>query len=106
MASICEVLRCRLLAKRGGLWRCMKCSSKITALYRGFGCWPVKGFEDIPEKERQAFFANNDGTPARGLVAAMNDFLEKFEVKAAICAVSYPVGLTTFGLVDVSMTFC
>ena len=93
------------MSKREGVWRCMQCCSKITALYRGFGSWPVKGFEDIPEKDRQAFFANSDGKGARGLVAAMNDFLDKFEVKAAMCAVSYLVGLLTFGLLDRSQMF-
>ena len=50
--------RTSILAKREGTWRCNKCRVKITALFRGFGTWPVHEFESISEEEQRKFFAD------------------------------------------------
>ena len=71
-----EYLNCRILSKGQQTWRCNKCRSKITTLYRAFGSWPVHGFEAIPLDAQQSFFRE---TGLKDLSNAVCNPLEKYD---------------------------
>ena len=78
--NVAEPLRCRIMSKVKGIYRCNKCHSKVTALYRTFGAWPLPGWEDVPEDTQKAFFAGDHGN-ANEMKKHVNDLLQKFETK-------------------------
>ena len=66
--------------KTAGLWRCDRCSVKITQLHRAFGRWPVDSFSRSSVSEQQSFMnsvkAVNKG---KETVSQLSDFLSKYE---------------------------
>ena len=47
-----------VISKRDGTWRCMKCRTRVTQLFRVMGCWPTDEFRTLPGELQQSFFAN------------------------------------------------
>ena len=77
--SQCSYEHCRIISKREGTWRCGTCRVRITQLSRGFGTWPVDGFELIPEAEAQAFFRDRALGSQKLSVQSMQALMEKHE---------------------------
>ena len=51
-----HVSRARCRSKMKQTWVCNKCEVQISQLRRGFGSWPVPGFNKISKEDQQAFF--------------------------------------------------
>ena len=77
--NMVSLSRTSILAKREGTWRCNKCRVKITALFRGFGTWPVHGFESIAEEEKRKFFADVQDKSGTECVAMARSLMCKYE---------------------------
>ena len=77
--NMVSLSRTSILAKREGTWRCNKCRVKITSLFRGFGTWPVQGFDSIPEEEKRKFFADVQDKSAGDCVAMARSLMCKYE---------------------------
>ena len=77
--NMVSLSRTSILAKREGTWRCNKCRVKITALFRGFGTWPVHGFDTISEEEKRKFFADVQDKSGTECVAMARSLMCKYE---------------------------
>lgn len=74
-----EFVRCRVLSKRAGTWRCNSCNSKCATLYRRLGQWPISGFAALGVEEQMEFFRGLDGLSAGEMVSKVQETLETFE---------------------------
>lgn len=76
--QVCLV-KCRLLSKKAGTWRCDNCHTKITQLYRGFGEWPLKQFAGLPEEEQRTFFKGLSTSTGVDAINKCKELLSKKE---------------------------
>ena len=76
--QVCLV-KCRLLSKKAGTWRCDNCHTKITQLYRGFGEWPVKEFAGLPEEEQRTFFKGLSTSTGVDAINKVKELISKTE---------------------------
>ena len=77
--SQCEMQRCRVIAKKGGTWRCSSCNTKMVQLHRGFGTWPTVEWASVPPEQQQAFFRSLVNMPGTAAVAACRQLMSKHE---------------------------
>ena len=74
------MVKCRLLSKKAGTWRCDVCQCRIVQLHRGVGGWPPKEFSSISEDDQRRFMASLREQSGAAAVAAAKDFIKKHEV--------------------------
>lgn len=73
-------VRCRLVSKRAGTWRCDQCAIRVVQLHRGFGCWPTETFKGLNKEEQQEFFRSLQNREAGvGVVTKATDLLSSHE---------------------------
>ena len=77
--SPCSYMKCRILSKRDGTWRCNSCRVRIVQLSRSFDQWPVPGFKHIPTEVSQKFFRDAADSSQEMTKGAMTALLEKHQ---------------------------
>ena len=75
----CDALKCRLRSKTKELWRCQRCSSKITMLHRGFGCWPPPEFAGLNDNEQHAFYKSVKDIGYKEMIIKANSVITKHQ---------------------------
>lgn len=76
-----EMLKCRVMSKSKMTWKCKKCDTKTTMLYRHFGRGANSLLTEIPEDERKKFFAETSDKNQSATVQKAHDLLDKYESK-------------------------
>ena len=73
------LMKCRLLSKRAGTWRCDVCQCRIVQLHRGVGEWPPKQWANISPEDQKEFMASLHDRRGPACVVAAKEFLKKYE---------------------------
>ena len=79
--KLCHV---RLVCKskdKDPTYRCNRCRTKITQLYRATGSWPPKEFKEASLEKKQQFMRDCVAKDKATLKLHASDFMESFEVK-------------------------
>jgi len=82
----CDFENVRLKSKREGTWKCKKCDSKLTTLWRGFGEWPPKEWEQLPIDARRQFMKDLQNKPWKEMKTVVEEKLSGLESHASTYA--------------------
>jgi hypothetical protein len=75
--SQCQLVKCRIMSKKAGTWRCNLCNTTHCQLWRIYGKFP-KEFERMPENEVQEFFKAMAGASACDLREAAQSIISMY----------------------------
>ena len=77
--SMCSIMNTRVSAKGNKTFRCLKCCTRVTQLFRQHGCWPTPEFKQLSVPDQKKFFQDiATVTSAAELRTKTEEYFEKF----------------------------
>ena len=78
--SMCSIMNTRVLAKGNKTFRCLKCCTRVTQLFRQHGHWPTPEFKQLSVPDQKKFFQDiaTVASAAELLRAKTEEYFEKF----------------------------